>query len=184
MFGFLRASRQVWSPSAATVPEFHALESRQLFSAAVLRHGTLTIYGSDGDDTIALSGIAQQLMITGGPHGQTTGVQYEADVTINGQEAVFNAADVRRVRVFAFAGNDTITIQDSLTSNLTTVTIDAGDGDDVVTDATTAHRYNRYERISVLAGAGNDTLPSGPHTFSLSSAATYTVTYTDPTPRT
>ena len=150
--------------TAATTPLIDALEPRQLLSAATMKHGTLTIYGSNADDTITLSGIVQDLVITRDPGGGTTGAQYEASVTINGQQTVFNAADVRRVRIFAFGGNDTITVQDSLTSNLTGVTIDGGDGDDTITDATTTHRYNRPERITVLLGTGNDQFHNGAHT--------------------
>jgi hypothetical protein len=176
MFRFLRASSPLRSPSAPSVPEFHALESRQLLSAAVLRHGTLTVYGSDGDDTITLSGIVQPVLISGGPNGQVVSADYQGSVTVNGQVSVFEAADIRRVRIYGLAGNDTITVQDSLTSNLTNVTVDAGDGDDVVTDATKGHRYNRREYISVINAAGHDHLIGGPHMLVATPSGDYLVT--------
>ena len=138
----------------ACVAQIDALESRRMLNAATLSHGLLTVYGSEADNVITVQnpgGVAGRIVTVG----------------IDGTTFSFRGTGIVRMRIFGFGGNDTITLSQTNTPNLGDVAIDAGSGNDSVTDATVAHRFNRGESVSVLGGAGNDVLTGGVHTLSL-----------------
>src|SRR5947209_1403682 len=135
-------------------PMMDALESRRMLNAATLKHGLVTVYGSEADNTITVA-------------DTSTPAAKSVTVTVDGQAFTFRSTGILRMRIFGFGGNDTITLGDATMPNITDIAIDAGDGANVVTDASLGHKYNRAERVSMIGGAGNDALYGGDHTFSI-----------------
>ena len=97
-----------------------------------------TIYGGDGNDTIADSGGTNY--IDGGAGNDTISVDDGQDTILGG------------------LGNDQIAIGPQFSG---TLTIDAGDGDDVVTFDRTQPSYSAAATNTSIGGQGNDTLMGG-----------------------
>ena len=96
---------------------------------ADLTGGKLVVSGTSGNDKISMSATGSLIR-----------------VTVNGMNTSFTKSQVHSIEDDAFAGNDIVTIADSMPS----VMVDGGDGNDVIT-----------------GGAGNDTLLGGLGTDSL-----------------
>lgn len=137
------------TPAPATMD---ALESRRMLNAVTLKHGLMTVYGSDGDNTISIA-------------DTSTPAAKSVTVTIDGQAFTFRSTGILRMRVFGFNGNDDIALHDATMPNITDISIDAGDGANSVEDDSLGHKYNRAERVSMIGGAGTDALYGGVHTF-------------------
>lgn len=133
-------------------PTIDPLEPRRMFNAATLRHGLLTVYGSDSADNIRIA-------------DTTTAAAKSLTVTIDGQTFTFRSTGITRMRVFAMAGDDSVVLADAYVPNMTDVAIFGGDGADTLTDASLGHRFNRAESVTLMGEAGNDTLVGGDHTF-------------------
>jgi Ca2+-binding RTX toxin-like protein len=135
------------------------LEPRRMFNAATLKHGLLTIYGSDGDNIIRVSD-------TNTPAARSVTVSFGIVGTNSLIMFSFRSTGITRMRIFAMGGDDSVTLDDAYMPNMTDVAIFGGDGSDTLTDASLGHRFNRTERVSLMGEAGNDTLVGGDHTFS------------------
>jgi Ca2+-binding RTX toxin-like protein len=102
-----------------------SLERRTMMAADLL-NGTLSVVGTAGDDNIQV-----QVAASGAHSG-------ELQVDVNGQQNFFNVNQVNSIRIFGRAGNDQITVDDSVSVN---TTINGGKGND-----------------TIKGGSGNDTI--------------------------
>ena len=98
---------------------------------ALRGNGTLTVFGTNGPDSISVSHANEGIVLTFGGVGQAT----------------FEPRRVRRVVVFGAAGDDTISIGDTITQP---TRLDGGDGNDRLTGGAGRDR--------LIGGAGQDTL--------------------------
>ena len=137
-----RSSRRRVSPACGV----ERLEQRRLLSGtAVLSGSTLTVTGSDLDNTISI----------------TNGANLA--VTIDGVTSTFTSSSVTAINITAMGGNDSVTIN-SLQAGAT-LQVDGGDGNDTlvvastVTNATVLLGGNGNDALT--GGAGNDTLTGG-----------------------
>jgi Ca2+-binding RTX toxin-like protein len=112
-------------------PEIEILESR-LVPAVGLSHGVLTIDGGSGGDTIVVSQVGNQVLVT-----LSTG---------SPSSSLWTLSKVKSVIINGGVGNDTITC--TLPKN---VTINGGDGNDTITATVIG-------RATISGGAGNDTI--------------------------
>lgn len=97
---------------------FETLESRRLMSVSLSHAGTLSIVGTQANDTVDLRRDAGTLT-----------------VTVNGERHEFNYADVKRVKARLLGGNDSFVTHGSASARRITrpMTIEAGTGRDHVT---------------------------------------------------
>src|SRR3954471_16849680 len=110
-----------------------AMERRTLLSAVLGADGTLTLTGTSNPDNFHVSAGATQ---------SATGVVFAfVFVNQNSQISQFDAKDVKRIRLNALGGDDTILVDSvgggrsfGTTANLIRIAIDGGDGNDTITD--------------------------------------------------
>ena len=129
---------------AASTHDAHKVlqfRKEQKFKQPKLKHGLLTIEGTDASDTIALrlqAGRPDVLQVDVGDDGTA--------------EFSFDLADIARIAVDAGAGDDLVRIDESngaFTGSIPT-TIDGGDGNDTIAGGSGAE--------TLLGGDGNDTI--------------------------
>ena len=128
------------------------LEERQMLSTvtdfAFDTDNTLTVTGTDVDDTITIS-------VTSG-----------GKVEVGGQETPVNAVDVSSIRVFAMGGNDQVALN-SVTvadfSSLGSIVIDGGEGNDTLIGSPGDDTiFGGGGNDIIDANGGNDTISGGP----------------------
>jgi Ca2+-binding RTX toxin-like protein len=150
---------------------FELLEERRLLSASILvKDGTLIVRGTPRADDIVVSilhadgGIP---VVSGGAGSPVESVLY---VRINGRERSLDASKIRRVRVEAGAGDDSVVMSkteviagfgDTMTliAQPLPSTILGGDGNDTLVGSAAADRISGGAgRDSINGDHGNDTL--------------------------
>jgi Ca2+-binding RTX toxin-like protein len=139
-----------------------ALEDRRLLSASILvRDGTLIVRGTRRADEIVVQGmpLPQQVISGLGPVHTTASAIPPFLVTINGRQRTING-NIRRVRVEAGAGDDSVKLSGSNTTldfldvKLSLpATLLGGDGNDTLVGGEAAD--------SISGGAGCDSLDGG-----------------------
>lgn len=131
------------------------LESRTLLAADLL-NGTLTVVGTNGNDSI------QVQVASAGPNAG------QLQVDMNGSQSFFDPAQVTAIQIFGLKGNDTITVDDNVTVN---TSISGGKGNDTIKGGSgndTIHGNVGNDTIHGSAGNdvifgdnGNDSLQGG-----------------------
>lgn len=129
-----------------------------MFNAATLKEGRLTLYCTDHGGSIT---------IAGDPTDRNVTVILENPQTTY----TFRGTGILRIRILALGAQDLVNIGDAYLPNVTDVAVYCGDGGGRVYDSTTAHRFSRAERVSLIGGAGDDTLWGGAHTVSIAGGA-------------
>ena len=127
--------------------EMNALESRLLLSATLVK-GTLTVTGTDANDSITVMRAAPKSKFLA--------------VNINGQISTFKASSVKHLVMIGGAGDDQLTITDTNGSVAGTHLENGGDGNDTLTgDAANDTLVGMAGDDSLDGGAGNDSLAGG-----------------------
>ena len=127
--------------------EMNALESRLLLSATLVK-GTLTVTGTDANDSITVMRAAPKSKFLA--------------VNINGQVSTFKASSVKHLVMIGGAGDDQLTITDTNGSVGGTHLENGGDGNDTLTgDAANDTLVGMAGDDSLDGGAGNDSLNGG-----------------------
>jgi fibronectin-binding autotransporter adhesin len=145
-------------------PELHLLEDRTVPDAK-LSSGLLTITGTAGNDTVLIQQVA-------GPGGSGDQVA----VTLNGQTSTFKASQVNQITASLLAGNDTVTLDESVKRITPPSSFDGAAGTDFLTLKGTAGAdtitvtgttiglvgagtvtYSNFESLLVDSLGGNDT---------------------------
>jgi ELWxxDGT repeat protein len=137
---------------AATTPSL-------ISQGATLSGGVLFVSGSGANDTINISS----------NNGTTT-------VSIGGNTAMFNDADFSQIYVDGQAGDDTITIDSSITKSATIIgntgndTLSGSSGDDMIVggDGNDVFDASSVGNDSFVGGAGNDTMDFSRRSTSIS----------------
>jgi Ca2+-binding RTX toxin-like protein len=112
------------------------LEARQLLSASVNAMGTLHVYGTPGDDVIAVT------------------VNADQSVTVDVDGTTLSPfTGVKRIRVRAGAGDDSVTVDESAAMTLLSAFVDGGRGDDTIVLGN--------ENNFVIGGLGGDLITAG-----------------------
>ena len=126
------------------------LERRSMLTATFL-DGVLTVTGTEAADAIVLSTVKENGQVT---HGA---------VRVRGVAEVFH--DVESVVVYALGGNDRVVVKPGLRSHAGVaipVTVDAGEGHDVVTCGDgDDHVSGGSGRDRVFGGLGDDSIDGG-----------------------
>jgi Ca2+-binding RTX toxin-like protein len=117
---------------------FETLEKRLLLTSAFVDHlGDLHVTGTDGDDTISVVRVEQQVVIFGDA--------LAAAVT------TYDAASLRAVRVDAGAGDDTVMVDEGL---FVTADVTGGDGNDTLIGGGGHDQLDGQRGNDVLDGRG------------------------------
>src|SRR5262249_27927897 len=154
-------------PGLTFRPELHPLEDRTVLDGTVtlnVNTGLLTITGTAGNDTV-------RVWQTAGPGSE------RVNVTLNGQPFDFKASQVNKIQANLLAGNDTITLDESVRPVTPSSTFDTDGGTDAlifkgtagadaitVTGTTVALTgaglltYSGFESLLVDCLDGNDTV--------------------------
>jgi Ca2+-binding RTX toxin-like protein len=105
---------------AMSTPTFEILEPRKLLSAASLRHGVLTVTGTDRPDTINVKNVSR------------ANAAEKVVVSVNGRSQSFRASSVKSLNITTRKGNDLIDVARNVDAR---TRIDAGAGDDEISVA-------------------------------------------------
>jgi Ca2+-binding RTX toxin-like protein len=117
--------------------------------------GSDTLVGGTGTDTMFFNGAAGNEVFAVSAQG--AGFRFTRDVG----SIVMNATEVEAIRLNAFGGNDSATVNDLTgVADLNTITFFMGDGDDT---ATASGQANAAIAFLVNGGTGNDTLTGSPN---------------------
>jgi Ca2+-binding RTX toxin-like protein len=137
----------MWICASAAVLEYafgvatmiEALEDRRMLSASLAK-GVLRVSGTAGDDVIRIQ-------------KSSTSIQ----AIIDGVTQTFNAGAVKKIRVMAGAGDDSVLVGPAIPSNIA-----GGPGNDRLTGSKAADSINGGDGDDVLNGrGGDDTLIGG-----------------------
>lgn len=150
-----------------------ALENRRLLSASILvKDGTLIVRGTPRADEIVVSGL-------GAIDGNVPNAVPPLLVTINGRQRTIDATKIRRVRVEAGAGDDSVimthtnsmlAVQD--VQQFLPATILGGEGNDTLIGGEAADSISGGAGCdSLVGGNGNDTLDGDGNSDSLIGSA-------------
>src|SRR5882724_4577134 len=101
-------------PSSRAVIE--GLESRRMLSASINHHGVLNVHGTGHADDISVTLDAQD--------------SSKLDVSINGVIRIFNAAEIRSLKIDAAGGENHVTVDPTLDVPTKVTGDKAGDGGD------------------------------------------------------
>src|SRR5688572_24756624 len=123
MFSHTPTKRTAPTPTLPPRPAVEPLEGR-LLMAATLRGGGLVVTGTQDDDVISIAVNATN--------------PAQLDVTLNGAVQSFDAARVKRIRVNALAGEDSVTIGSDASPVNVPAQIAGGRHDDVLSGGAAA----------------------------------------------
>lgn len=114
--------------------------------------GVLTVLGSAGDDSISLGRRTDGVYTVSSAHP----LQSVAEAcSVTGGLAECRAPDLLNVLVYGGAGNDAITVEDSMPADISTV-LDGGNGNNVISGGPTSDYIYTGRGNSVLDGGGGD----------------------------